>query len=94
MPPKQFWHEKKIWINKAVKGEKAVRKGKSRVPIRYTAHVYQFIDIMPLPVGRSFSLDQEDPPYVDELQQLFLHSFDFTHFRQNNCQNTANQYLC
>ena len=66
----------------------------SRVPIWYTAHVYQFIDIMPLPVGRSFSLDQEDPPYVDELQQLFLHSFDFTHFRQNNCQNTANQYLC
>ena len=25
---------------------------------------------------------------------LFLHRFDFNHIRQNNCQNTANQYLC
>lgn len=24
---------------------------------------------------------------------LFLHRFDFNHIRQNNCQNTANQYL-
>ena len=25
---------------------------------------------------------------------LFLHRFDSNHIRQNNCQNTANQYLC
>ena len=25
---------------------------------------------------------------------LFLHTRDFAHFRQNNCQNTSNQYLC
>ena len=29
----------------------------------------------------------------DSLILLFLHRFDFNHIRQNNCQNTANQYL-
>lgn len=61
-------------MNKAVKGEKAVRKAKCGVPVRYAAKIYQFIDLTPLAVGISFSLDQEDPSYVDEPQQLV----DFT----------------
>ena len=63
-------------MNKAVKGEKAVRKAKVSVPVRYAAQQYQFIDLTPSVVGRGFSPDQEDPPYVDEPQQLF----DFTVF--------------
>ena len=63
-------------MNKAIKGEKAVRKAKFSVPVRYAAQIYQFIDLTPLAVGRRFSLDQEDPPYVDEPQQLV----DFTVF--------------
>ena len=61
-------------MNKAVKGQKAVRKAKFSVPVQYASQIYQFIDLTPLAVGRSFSLDQEDPPYVDEPQTLV----DFT----------------
>ena len=61
-------------MNKAVKGQKAVRKAKFSVPVRYATQIYQFIDLTPLAVGRSFSLDQGDPPYVDEPQNLV----DFT----------------
>ena len=71
MPPKRVFTLKKIGINKAVKGEKAVRKAKVSVPVRYAAQQYQFIDLKPSAVGRGFSPDQEDPPYVDEPQQLF-----------------------
>ena len=49
-------------MNKTVKGEKAVRKAKVSVPIRYAAQQYQFIDLTPSAVGRGFSPDQEDPP--------------------------------
>ena len=76
MPPKRVFTLKKIGMNKAVKGEKAVRKAKVSVPVRYAAQQYQFIDLKPSAVGRGFSPDQEDPPYVDEPQQLF----DFTVF--------------
>ena len=98
MPPKRVLAPKKIWINKAVKGEKHVRKAKFSVPVRYAGQIYQFIDLTPLAEGRGFSLDQEDPPYVDEPQKLvdftvFTHIW-FCPLRQNNCQNTANQYLC
>ena len=63
-------------MNKAVKGEKV--KAKLSVPVRYAAQIYQFIDLTPLAMGRSFSLDQEDPPYVDEPQQ-FVDFTVFTH---------------
>ena len=39
-----------------------MREAKCGVPVRYAAQIYQFIDLTPLAVGRSFSLDQEDPP--------------------------------
>ena len=65
---------------KAVKGEKVVRKAKFIRYVRYAAQRYQFIDLTPLAVGRSFSLDQEDPPYVDEPQQL-VDFTAFTHIR-------------
>ena len=48
-----------------------MRKAKVSVPDRYAAQQYQFIDLTPSAVGRGFSPDQEDPPYVDEPQQLF-----------------------
>ena len=53
-----------------------MRKAKFSVPIRYAAQIYQFIDLTPLAMGRRFYLDQKDPPYVDEPQQLD----DFTVF--------------
>ena len=52
-----------------------MRKAKFGGPVRYAAQIYQFIDLTPLAMGR-FSLDQKDPPYVDEPQQLV----DFTVF--------------
>ena len=55
-------------MNKDVKGEKVVRKEKFSVAVWYAAQINQFINLTPLAVGRSFSLDQEDPPYVDEPQ--------------------------
>ena len=79
MPPKRVFTLKEIGMNKAVKGEKAVRKAKVSVPDRYAAQQYQFIDLTPSAVGRGFSPDQEDPPYVDEPQQLF----DFTVFTRS-----------
>ena len=53
-----------------------MRKAKFSVPVRYAGQIYQFIDLTPLAEGRGFSLDQEDPPYVDEPQKLV----DFTVF--------------
>ena len=44
-------------MNKADKGEKAVRRAEFSVPVRYVAQIHHFTDLTPLAVGRSFSLD-------------------------------------
>ena len=63
-------------MNKAVQGEKDVRKAKFSIPVRSAAQQYQFIDLTPSTVARRFCPDREDHPYVDKPQQ----SFDFTVF--------------
>ena len=49
-------------------------------------------------MGRSFLWSEKTLPFLTNLNNslilLFLHKFDFTHFRHNKCQNTANQYRC
>ena len=57
MPPKRVFTFKKNGKNKDYKGEKAVRKEKFSVAVWYAAQIYQFINLTPLAVGRSFSLD-------------------------------------
>ena len=57
MPPKRVFTLKKNGMNKDVIGEKAVRKEKFSVAVWYAAQIYQFINLTPLAVGRSFSLD-------------------------------------
>ena len=64
-------------MNKTVK-EKKLRERRSLVPVRYGAQMYQSIDLTPLTMGRRFSLDQKDPPYVTEPQQL-VNFTTFTH---------------
>ena len=54
---KTSFYFKKNGMNKDVIGEKAVRKEKFSVAVWYAAQIYQFINLTPLAVGRSFSLD-------------------------------------
>ena len=71
-------------MNKAVKGEKAVRKAKVSVPVRYAAQQYQFIDLTPSAVGRGFLQTKRTLPMLTNLNNsltlLFLHGIDFIHF--------------
>ena len=70
MPRKRDFRSKKSLNVVTFKGEKATRKSKFSVPIRYAAQI--LIDTTPVAAGSSlskcsgFSPEQEDLPYIDE----------------------------